>query len=225
MEIMKRILLVLLGIVSLSAWASDHAAPAVPPDEALKRLKAGNERFIAGKAQHPEQDEHRRQELTTGQFPFAIVLGCSDSRVPPELVFDQGLGDLFGVRVAGNVLDPATVASMEYAVEHLGSKLILILGHEACGAVKAALSTPKGSSAGSPDLDLLVQTIQPNVKGDDVSDPLLRLPVRHNVEGIARSLLERSKLIRDKVSLGQVRIVRGVYALSSGKVEFLDDSN
>ncbi len=219
-----RLVLTIACLVMGSVRASDHASSAISPDEALRRLEAGNERFASGKTEHPAQDAHRRQELISGQSPFAIVLGCSDSRVPPEIVFDQGLGEIFDVRVAGNVLDPATLASLEYAVDHLGSRLILILGHEKCGAVQAALSLSKGASAGSPDLDSLVHSIQLNVRGDHLDDPLLRQPVRHQVDGVAQDLLKRSNLIRKKVDAGEVRVVRGIYALSSGRVAFWDDS-
>ena len=117
------------------------SAPTVSGPEALARLKAGNQRFVASKLQHPRQDGKRRGELATSQHPFAIVLGCADSRTSPEVVFDQGLGDLFVLRVAGNVLNDETLGSIEYAVAHLGTPLILVLGHERCGAVKAAKET------------------------------------------------------------------------------------
>ena len=124
----------------------EHAdAPKVSPADALARLKAGNQRFVAGKLQHPHQDSKRRAELAKGQQPFAIVLGCADSRTSPEVLFDQGLGDLFVVRVAGNVLDDHALASIEYAVEHLGAQLIVVLGHQRCGAVQAAKDTVRAT--------------------------------------------------------------------------------
>jgi carbonic anhydrase len=128
----------------------------------LASLIAGNERYAAGRAQHPRAAREDRQQLLAGQHPRAIVLACADSRVPPELVFDQGLGDLFVVRVAGEAVDAASVASIEYAIEHLGASLIVVLGHQSCGAVMAALTTPHGK-AGSPDLDALLDEIRPGV--------------------------------------------------------------
>ncbi len=131
------------------------------PESAYANLIRGNERFITGNAKGEHRDAERRRELASVQKPFAIVLSCSDSRVPPELIFDQGLGDLFTIRVAGNVLGSAQVASIEYAVEHLGAKLILVMGHESCGAIKAALEPVSKKGSGSTDLDWLVGSIRP----------------------------------------------------------------
>src|SRR5436305_10408878 len=115
--------------------------PVVPPAEAMSRLKEGNGRYTNGNPQHPRQSSEEREKLTKSQHPFAIVLGCADSRVPAEIVFDQGLGDLFVVRVAGNVIDDQSLGSIEYAVDHLAVRLIVVLGHQRCGAVKAAKDT------------------------------------------------------------------------------------
>src|SRR5947208_9005654 len=133
----------LLGANQL-ARAADPAhpeQPAVDPAEAIDKLKEGNGRYASGKLQHPGQTTERRAELTKDQHPFAVIVSCSDSRVPPEIVFDQGLGDLFVVRVAGNVIDDHGLGSIEYAVDHLGARLIVVLGHQSCGAVKAAKET------------------------------------------------------------------------------------
>ena len=107
-------------------------------NQALKKLLEGNERCRSGQAQHPRQDARRRKEITKGQKPFAVIVGCSDSRIPPPMIFDQGLGDLFVIRVAGNIADSVVLGSIEYAVEHLGCKLVVVLGHGKCGAVTAA---------------------------------------------------------------------------------------
>src|SRR5207253_8806048 len=112
--------------------------PAVAPAEAIAKLKEGNGRYASGRLQRSGQRTERRAELTKDQHPFAVIVSCSDSRVPPEIVFDQGLGDLFVVRVAGNVIDDHSLGSIEYAVDHLGVRLIVVLGHQSCGAVKAA---------------------------------------------------------------------------------------
>jgi len=122
-----------------------HSLPALSPEQALQALQAGNRRFALGAGIHPNQTLNRRDEIVPAQQPFAVVIGCSDSRVPPEIIFDCGLGDLFVVRSAGHVLDDATVGSVQYAVEILGVKLILVLGHSDCGAVKAAVEGVKAS--------------------------------------------------------------------------------
>lgn len=228
---MRSIFVIVCFFLSLSSFASSsHSGPhseGIAPDHALKDLKTGNQRFVEGKLQHRHQDEPRRKSLATGQSPSAIILSCSDSRVPPELIFDQGLGDVFTVRVAGNVLGAATVASIEYAVEHLGSRLLVVLGHESCGAVKAALTTPFGKSAGSIDLDSLISTIQSHLNDEDRAlalsgsgDKLLRGPVKQNVNGVVRRLLTRSKIVRKHVTEGKLMVVQAIYSLESGKVEF-----
>src|SRR5947209_10905279 len=129
-------------ITSGGAWAQ-HPVSGTAADEALARLMAGNRRYVLHKEQHPDQSLTRRKELESGQHPFAVILGCADSRVSPEILFDQGLGDLFVIRVAGNVVDDTILASVEYAVEHLGTRLIMVLGHEKCGAVSAAIEGGK----------------------------------------------------------------------------------
>jgi carbonic anhydrase len=213
-----------LSGVPAQLLANESAAPATSPARTFEELKAGNQRFIDGKAEHSLADPVRRKELATEQHPKAIVLSCSDSRVPPELVFDKGLGELFTVRVAGNVLGAATVASIEYAVEHLGARLVVILGHESCGAVKAAISTPLGQSAGSPDLDSLISTLKPNLRevSRDIAsdDKTLRKPVMANVDAVGSRLLQRSRIVRKHVEEGKLAIVYGIYGLESGKVDF-----
>lgn len=145
-----------------AAPAAHRVASEVSATEAFKELVVGNGRFVTGTPSHMNQDAARRKALAGGQKPHAIVLSCSDSRVPPEVIFDRGLGDIFVVRVAGNVLSDVATASIEYAVEHLGAPLIVVMGHESCGAVKAAL-TLKAEDAGSFDLTSLVASIQHNL--------------------------------------------------------------
>ncbi len=198
------------------------------PGIVLKELEAGNKRFIENDRKHPNEDPVRRRTLATGQKPEAIVLSCSDSRVPPEVVFDKGLGELFVIRVAGNVLGAATVASIEYALEHLGTRLIVVMGHESCGAVKAALTTPANASAGSPDLDTLISAITPHLSSADRAiaaggashDKTIRRPVMDNVNGVAKRLLQRSSIVRTHVESGKVAIVPAIYGLESGLVDF-----
>ena len=247
-RLLRAALILLLAQMGPASYGSDHhgsapppAAPAhaaaaphsehpvgAAPEAVLAQLKEGNSRFEAGKLSHPHADVDYRKQLSGGQHPEAIILSCSDSRVAPELLFDKGLGDLFVVRDAGNILGAAAVASMEYAVEHLGSRLIVVMGHESCGAVKAALSTPPGKSAGSPDLDSLVATIQGNLEAEGKDgwrsiaseDKTLRGHVSHNVNAVAKRLTERSKIIRNAVETGKVKIVPAIYGLETGHVDF-----
>ncbi|MBM3383370.1 MAG: carbonic anhydrase [Betaproteobacteria bacterium] len=204
--------------------AADSHIPAAgkSPRESLELLRNGNQRFVEGKAVGQRRDEKTRSELATGQNPFAVVLSCSDSRVPPELVFDQGLGDVFVVRTAGHVLDPGPIASIEYALEHLGARLIVVLGHESCGVVKKALTTPVGKSAGSVDLDRLVAKIKPYLSSFRTAstDKRMRGPVKANTSGVARELVRKSAIVRTRLQLQEVALVTAIYGLSTGQVEF-----
>ncbi|MEN9529450.1 MAG: hypothetical protein RI932_1323 [Pseudomonadota bacterium] len=212
------------GLAQRAAATPDAHIPVAgkTPREALELLRTGNQRFVEGKAIGQRRDEKTRSELATGQNPFAIVLSCSDSRVPPELVFDQGLGDVFVVRTAGHVLDPGPIASIEYALEHLGARLIVVLGHESCGAVKTALTTPIGKSAGSVDIDRLVAKIKPYLGSFKSlsSDKLVRGPVKANTSGVARELIRKSNIVRTRLQLQEVSLVTAIYGLSTGQVEF-----
>lgn len=196
--------------------------PGKAPRESLDMLRQGNQRFVDNKMAAPRRDDKTRTELAASQRPFAIVLSCSDSRVPPEVLFDQGLGDLFVVRTAGHVLDPGPIASIEYALEHLGARLIVVMGHESCGAVKAALTTPIGKSAGSPDLDRLIGKIKPYLSSFKPlsSDKLLRGPVKSNTAGVARELMKKSAIVREKLKHQEISLVTAIYGLASGQVEF-----
>lgn len=192
--------------------------------EALISLKEGNKRYVESDFNKRKNWDKRREELATGQHPKTIILSCSDSRVPPELIFDQGLGDLFVIRTAGEVADKVAISSIEYALEHLGAKLLLVLGHESCGAVKAALELPHGSSSGSPNIDYLLNFITPNIASHKAihskgGDPLLRGAVKSQVFGVVKHLLKNSAIIREKVLSEDLQILQGVYKLSSGSVE------
>jgi carbonic anhydrase len=201
--------------------ASDAAAPAAPsPQLVLKQLQDGNARFVAGKPLHPDGSVARRRDLAKGQRPKAIVLGCSDSRVPPELVFDEGLGDLFVVRVAGNVADPVNLGSVEYAAEHLGSPVVVVLGHHACGAVKA---TAESGGKAEGNLGAIVAEIAPAVeqaKAAAGKDGLLHDAAHANARRAARAMTERSPVLAKLVEEGRLKIAVAVYDLDSGKVEF-----
>ncbi|MDR3607092.1 MAG: carbonic anhydrase [Oligoflexia bacterium] len=214
------------GCAQATVNAKENPTSAISTSPLLEQLKQGNERFVQGAMIHPRQDPPRRQELATAQSPRAIVLSCSDSRLPPEMIFDAGLGDLFVARVAGNIAEPATLASIEYAVAHFTPELLIVLGHDSCGAVDAALHAKPGQSSGSRDLDFLVSTLQSNLQREHVSlkpeNSLLRKQVAGNVDAVAEELIERSSIVRDRVHQGKLRILRAIYELKSGQVEFLD---
>ena len=186
--------------------------------EILARLMDGNRRYVEGVRVFPGQSLERRKELVAGQRPLAAILSCSDSRVVPEMIFDQGMGDLFVVRVAGNIIDEATCASLEYAVCHLGVRLIMVLGHTGCGAVKAAIAgdAHEGSLAG------LLAAIQPAVESAR-SDPgpLDENTVRRNVELVVDALQCMAPVLSTATCTGDVQIVGAVYDLASGAVALL----
>jgi carbonic anhydrase len=189
-------------------FAADAPSGNVNPDQALQRLTEGNARFVSGHLSHtaPEYVAEARGKVAQAQRPFAIIVGCSDSRVGPELVFDQGLGDLFVVRTAGEVVDEVALGSIEYAVEHLGSALIVVLGHERCGAVSAAVLKAIGPA--------VEQTKgQP---GDPVENA-----VRAQARDVAQQLQGATPILAERVQAGQLKVVAARYDLDSGKVEWL----
>jgi Carbonic anhydrase len=205
-----------MATIALCGWAmaADPANPSVGPDEALSRLKVGNERFAQSKVSTGKPVAARRAETAKDQHPFAIIVGCADSRTAPEIIFDQNVGDLFVIRTAGNLVDDYALGSIEYAVDHLGTRLIVVLGHERCGAVTAALAG--GSAPGH--INSLVRDIQPAVaatKGKE-GDALANAIHENDAEVAAK--------IRKQAQLGelasQVRIVEGYYDLDTGKVEW-----
>lgn len=185
-------------------------------NDIIARLKDGNARFVADKLDGKLQDSSRRDGLTSGQAPWAIVLSCADSRVVPELAFDSGLGELFVCRVAGNVANPSTVASIEYAVAHLKTKVIVVMGHESCGAVGAALA---GGDNG-PNLNHLLGHITPVIEKAD--DKEVNAVVKANAKHVVNALSETSEIIGGAVKSGDLTIVPAFYELGAGKVTFLD---
>jgi carbonic anhydrase len=191
--------------------------PAPTAEEAWARLKKGNEKFIAG-SKSADASAERRQEVAKGQHPFAIVLTCADSRVTPEYIFDQGLGDIFVLRVAGNVADPFELGSMEYAVEHLQVPLIVILGHTKCGAVDAALGKDKPAG----NLGKLIAEVHVGKDLPSEKPAALDAAIANNVRHQAETLTKRSDVIKEFVEHKKVRIVTGVYSLESGKVTWLE---
>lgn len=207
-----------------SASIHVHGAPQVTPDEAFARLREGNRRFVAGRARHPHESRSWRQELEGGQHPFAIVLGCSDSRVPPELLFDQGFGDLFVIRVAGNIIDDDVIGSVEYAVGHLDTPLVAVLGHECCGAVTAAISAAENIDSEPPELAWLLHHMQARLSDDAAGRPIERrvqLCVESNARWVAERLRDKP-LLGEAISAGKLRVIAGVYELQGGNVRWLD---
>lgn len=203
---------------------ADHAASGggISAEAALTNLEEGNKRFARGTSWHPHQDKKTVDSLATGQHPHTIVVSCSDSRVPPEVIFDQGLGDVFVVRTAGQVLDYSAIASIEYAIAHLGSQLLVVLGHESCGAIGAAVHTEAGATAGSPDLDKLVGFIKPHIASLSIAedDKKMSDAVKANVNGVSADLLSRSTIVRSAVESKKLTIAQGLYALDTGAVQF-----
>ncbi len=191
------------------------------PAHAWRRLVEGNERFVEGRQQHPNQGLPWRETLADGQEPFACVLGCADSRVPPELIFDQGLGDLFTVRTAGEVLDESIIGSIEYAVAHLHVPLVVVLGHESCGAVTAAVDLVRSGHGGTGSISTLVRGIEASVLStppDDDPDAFLAACIVRQARRVVTQLRERSALIRDAVDSRRLGLVPAVYDLDEYRV-------
>ncbi|MDZ4779764.1 MAG: carbonic anhydrase [Planctomycetia bacterium] len=200
---------------------ADESSASVEPfpttaEEALTRLRDGNRRFISGTARHPHAELAWRRDLEQTQKPFATVLSCSDSRVPPELLFDQGFGDLFVIRVAGHVIDPSTLGSLQYALVHLKTPLFLVLGHEHCGAVTAAVQALLGEHQEPAKIQALVDMVEPGLEKMDLHgerDAVVRQAVAANVRWTLRQLTD---IVQDSTQLAGA-----VYELDRGEVEML----
>lgn len=208
------VLMILLP--ALAAYPADRPTPT--PELAWQQLKDGNERFAADRSEHKDVDSARRKELVAGQHPFAVVLTCADSRVPPEIIFDQGLGNLFVVRVAGNVAATSTLGSIDYAVEHLHVPLVVVLGHEKCGAVAAALGDHKPAG----NLGKLIGKVHVGENLPAGKDEALNGAAENNARHQAKSLVEQSEIVREHVEQHKLRVVAGMYELDTGKVRWLD---
>jgi carbonic anhydrase len=225
---MKRIslaMLILFMAVALAAPAlATTANPGISADEAMRVLKAGNARYVEGKLQHPHQDRARRA-LTAGQgqHPLATILTCSDSRVPAEIIFDQGIGDIFVIRVAGNVAATDEIGSIEYAVDHLAVPVVMVLGHTQCGAVTAVVENSKLP----PNIASLVAPIKPAVdkareaNPEAAKDVLLKAAITDNVWQAIEDMLRQSPIIREKARDHHVQVVGALYDLDSGQVQWL----
>jgi carbonic anhydrase len=192
--------------------------------EALARLKAGNARFVNGTARFPTVQKEVLAELAKGQSPYATILGCSDSRVPPELVFDAGFGELFVVRVAGNVLGPAILGTLQYAGAHLNTQLFVVLGHEGCGAVEAAVAAKFRGVKSLSRIEVVLADIVRGLDGLDASQPpaeLLHTAVEANVRSTVRELLA-SPEAQMRLATTSMQLIGAVYELESGRVRFLE---
>lgn len=197
--------------------------------EALQQLREGNRRFVAELGNTDAQNKSRRKGLLTGQEPFAIILGCSDSRVPAELVFDQGLGDLFVIRVAGNIVAPSQVGSVEFAAERFGTRLVIVLGHTQCGAILATLEElERPTESRSPNLRTIVDYIRPSVETlveTDIAmdhDALVHHAVRANIRSSADHLRHGSRILEDLIRTDGLLVVGAEYSLETGAVDFFD---
>jgi carbonic anhydrase len=210
---------VMLWLASSLAASGGHAGErGVSAEQALSKLMIGNRRYSTNHMSHPHQSREHRMVVSKAQHPFATVLSCADSRVTPEIVFDEGLGDLFVVRVAGNVIDDMIVGSLEYAAEHLGVPLIVVLGHTRCGAVTAAASGGQERN----HVDALLRAIQPAVAqaskepGDRVANA-----IRDNVQLVVRQLRQSRPVLAELQMKGRLKVVGAIYNLETGIVEFL----
>jgi carbonic anhydrase len=212
-----------LMLFAASAYAASHIN-AMDPNDALKLLKDGNARFAAAKSKNPNTGTERLVETSEqGQHPFAIVLSCSDSRVPVERIFDRGVGDIFVVRVAGNVCSTDEAASIEYAIEHLGPKLLVVVGHSHCGAVKAAI---EGGEPGANVEKLLVH-IKPAVEracrnhGNLEVRQCLNAAIKENVWQSIEDMLSISSIVRNSVAAKDVTVIGAIYEIDTGKIEWI----
>lgn len=208
------------------AQAEEVAFAPVPPERALQWLKNGNVRFVKNRLRNDGQGKADVERLAAGQRPHAIVLSCSDSRVPPELVFDQKLGEIFVIRTAGEALDENVIGSIEYALVQMKPQLLIVMGHTQCGVVNAAVSTLDGGDAGSSALNHILADLRPRLKAAMASEGAVKSTPDGSVEsfsvarGVAADLITRSSMIREAVNAGQLKIQAALYHVDTGSVEF-----
>jgi carbonic anhydrase len=215
----------LSGLARLSTLAAADAPARSGPDAVLEKLLQGNQRFVNGKLLHPRRMPQDFAALAAGQAPLAVIVGCADSRVAPELVFDQGIGDLFVVRIAGNIVSgagPTVKGSIEYAVAELGSRLIMVLGHSGCGACKAAIEHIEANDALPGAIGELINPIRPIVRmvAGQPGDKLTNV-IKANVKEGVKRLKSLDPILSKLVNSGELKVVGGIYQLSTGKVELV----
>ena len=231
-----RILMVTFGLVAFTTGitcASNSTESTISSDEALRKLIEGNQNYVENKLTiTARSNAATRASLATAQKPYAIILSCSDSRVPPEIIFDKGLGEIFVIRVAGNIPDPIVLGSIEYAAEHLGCPLIMVLGHERCGAVTATVDS-QGKADGSENIAAIIQAIQPSMQAAATDcdackgqkdcaaaqkSAFVECVSQTNAKIVAANLTKDSKILRHMVEGGKIKIVAATYDLDDGKV-------
>ena len=212
------------AILLLFTATTSFSSEGISPDEAISLLKEGNARFMLGNPIHPNINKERRIETTeNGQHPFATVIACSDSRVPVEMLFDQGIGDIFVIKVAGNVCDVDEIASIEYGVDHLGTPVLVVLGHSHCGAVTAVCEDAEVHGSIPQLVDNIVPVVkkikeeEPDLHGKDLVDEAVAANVFQSID----DLLKNSKATRDRVKSGKLKIVGAVYDIHSGSINWL----
>ncbi len=208
----------LCGSLALRTSRATEEKSLVSASQALQLLKKGNDRYATDRLAQQDAGRQRRLELVQGQHPFAVVVACADSRVPPELIFNQGLGDIFVLRVAGNIADPFVLGSIEYAVEHLHTPLVVVLGHDHCGAVSAALNPKKPGG----NLGMLIRHVFVGKHLPKATEAMHLAAVKNNVLHQAAAITEHSDVLRKAAEEKQFRIEAAVYHLDSGKVEWLE---
>lgn len=197
-------------------------AQTLTPGQAWQALREGNARFIAAQPRHPHQDAHIRGDLADGQAPFAVFFGCGDSRVAAEIIFDQGLGDLFVVRTAGHVIDPSVLGSIEFGVEILGAPLIVVLGHDSCGAIKATVNAIESGELPPGFMRDIVERVAPSVltANRDSRPTVDDIEIEH-VRSTVRLIADRSRLIGDRIARGELAIVGAQYRLADGEANLV----
>lgn len=210
-----------VAVAPTRSLAAAHVGAGIAPDEALARLMAGNKRFVAGALTHASNLVERRQALTEGQAPFATILCCSDSRVPPELAFDQGLGEIFIARVAGNFPDDALIGTIEYGIAHLGTRLVMVLGHQACGAIKATYAAIKTKTPLPKHLDAIQRLMGPGITRVVLAKGSEDEAVQANVQAAVAGLQAAPPVISKGVGNGTVRVVGAEYHLGTGEVTLI----
>jgi carbonic anhydrase len=209
-------------VLVVAVTAGFAFTPSQPANDSLSRLVEGNKCFVSGRMTQADLGSTHRTDLAGGQHPRAIIVTCSDSRVAPEHIFNQGLGDIFVIRVAGNVLDPVGLGSVEYAAEHLHTPLLVLMGHDKCGAVSAAVD-----ATGEPEGNIgsILKMIQPAVKKAKAKggskEEIIDNAIKENVADVYASVLQKSPVLKHLIDKGDLKVVAGVYHLASGQVETL----
>lgn len=212
---------IFLAVITSFLFAA-AAEAALNPEEAVKKLKDGNQRYVAGKATHPNQTQSRRKETVGGQHPFASVLACSDAREPVEIIFDQGIGDIFVIRVAGNVVETIEIGSIEYGVAHLNTPVVLVLGHTHCGAVAAAVKDAQVQGSIVPLVEMIIPAVYTAKEKDPklVGDKLMARATEENIWQSIENLISRSSIIREAIKKGKLQVLGAIYNIEDGTIDW-----